>query len=54
MLIDLICTLLQQGLRAFVNRNWVSIVENKLESLEGFEGLSKLTVSTSGYYFVTF
>ena len=53
-MIDLLCMLLHQGLRSCVNLKWLSVVENKLESLEGIQGLTKLTVSTSGFYFVTF
>lgn len=35
-----------QGLKSCVNLKWLSVKENKLESLKGIEGLSKLTVST--------
>lgn len=34
-----------QDLSSCINLKWLSVVENKLESLKGVEGLTKLTVS---------
>lgn len=34
-----------QDLRPCVNLKWLSVVQNKLQSLKGVEALSKLTVS---------
>jgi len=53
LLSDVLC-MLHQGLRSCANLKWLSVVENKLESLEGIQGLTKLTVSCFGFYFVTF
>ncbi|KAL2590152.1 hypothetical protein AAZV13_13G274900 [Glycine max] len=39
---------LSDGLRSCVNLKWLSVVENKLESLEGIQGLTKLTVLNAG------
>ncbi|QHN86470.1 uncharacterized protein DS421_16g546570 [Arachis hypogaea] len=33
-----------EGLRSCVNLKWLSVLENKLETLEGIQGLTKLTV----------
>ncbi|RYR03987.1 hypothetical protein Ahy_B06g083483 [Arachis hypogaea] len=33
-----------KGLRSCVNLKWLSVLENKLETLEGIQGLTKLTV----------
>jgi len=46
--------MLHQGLRSCANLKWLSVVENKLESLEGIQGLTKLTVSCFRFCFVTF
>lgn len=35
-----------QGLKLCVNLKWLSVVQNKLHSLKGIEGLTKLTVSS--------
>lgn len=34
-----------QGLKSCINLKWLSVAQNKLESLKGIESLSKLTVS---------
>ncbi|ESR37406.1 hypothetical protein CICLE_v10029981mg [Citrus x clementina] len=39
---------LSGGLRHCVNLKWLSVVQNKLQSLKGIEGLSKLTVLNAG------
>ncbi|GAY69041.1 hypothetical protein CUMW_268900 [Citrus unshiu] len=39
---------LSDGLRHCVNLKWLSVVQNKLQSLKGIEGLSKLTVLNAG------
>jgi Leucine-rich repeat (LRR) protein len=36
-----------QGLKSCVNLKWLSVVENKLQSLNGIEALTKLTVSST-------
>lgn len=38
-----------QGLKSCVNLKWLSVANNKLQSLKGIEGLSKLTVSTDHF-----
>lgn len=47
-----------KGLRHCVNLKWLSVVQNKLQSLKGIEGLSKLTVSVipllCSWYFTFF
>ena len=47
-----------QVLEACVNLKWLAVVQNKLESLNGIEALSKLTVSSNNFfsifkYFIT-
>ena len=47
-----------QVLEACVNLKWLAVVQNKLESLNGIEALSKLIVSSDNFfsifkYFIT-
>ena len=47
-----------QVLEACVNLKWLAVVQNKLESLNGIEALSKLTVISDNFfsifkYFIT-
>ena len=39
-----------QVLEACVNLKWLAVVQNKLESLNGIEALSKLTVSSNNFF----
>ena len=38
-------------MEACVNLKWLAVVQNKLESLKGIEGLTKLTVSSNNFKF---